>query len=73
MEVVGAVNLLTNKKIYVMTKFYVLMSVLIIIAIINLIRALKETNLKGKVIGVTTNVVAIALLATALLIDLLQL
>ena len=56
-----------------MTKFYVLMSVLIIIAIINLIRALKETNPKGKVIGVTTNVAAIALLATALLIDLLQL
>ena len=56
-----------------MTKFYVLMLVLLIIAIINLIRALKETNPKGKVIGVTTNVVAIALLATALLIDLIQL
>ena len=56
-----------------MTKFYMLMSVLIIIAIINLIRALKEKHSKGKVIGVTTNVVAIALLAIALLIDLLQL
>ena len=56
-----------------MTKFYVLMLVLLIIAIINLIRALKEKHSKGKVIGVTTNVVAIALLAIALLIDLLQL
>lgn len=49
-----------------MTKFYVLMSVLIIIAIINLIRALKETRSKGKVIGVTTNMQAIVLLATVL-------
>ena len=56
-----------------MSTFYVIMLVLIIIAIINLIRALKETNPKGKVIGVTTNVVAIALLAIALLIDLIQL
>ncbi len=56
-----------------MTKFYMLILVLLIIAIINLIRALKETNPKGKIIGVTTNVVAIALLATALLIDLIQL
>ena len=56
-----------------MSTFYVIMLVLIIIAIINLVRALKETNPKGKVIGVTTNVVAIALLATALLIDLIQL
>ena len=55
-----------------MSTFYVIMLVLIIIAIINLVRALKETNPKGKVIGVTTNVVAIALLATALLIDLIQ-
>ncbi len=57
----------------IMTKFYMLILVLLIIAIINLIRALKETNPKGKIIGVTTNVVAIALLATALLIDLIQL
>ena len=56
-----------------MSKFYILMVILLIIAIINLIRALKEKNPKGKVIGVTTNVVAIALLATALLIDLIQL
>ena len=56
-----------------MSTFYVIMLVLIIIAIINLVSALKETNPKGKVIGVTTNVVAIALLATALLIDLIQL
>ncbi len=55
-----------------MTKFYMLIFVLLIIAIINLIRALKETSSKGKVIGITTNVIAIALLATALFIDLLQ-
>lgn len=55
-----------------MTKFYVLMLVLLIIAIINLIRALKEKGSKGKFWGMTINVVAILLLISTLLIGLLQ-
>ena len=55
-----------------MTKFYVLMLVLLIIAIINLVRALRENKSKNKVIGIATNAVAVTLLSIALLIDLLQ-
>lgn len=55
-----------------MTKFYMLMLVLLIIAIINLIRALNEKDSKGKFWGMTINIVAIVLLVSALLIGLLQ-
>ena len=55
-----------------MTKFYMLMLVLLIIAIINLVRALRENKSKNKVIGIATNAVAVTLLSIALLIDLLQ-
>ena len=55
-----------------MTKFYMLMLVLLIIAIINLVRALRENKSKNKVIDIATNAVAVTLLSIALLIDLLQ-
>ena len=55
-----------------MTTFYMLMLVLLIIAIINLVRALRENKSKNKVIGIATNAVAVTLLSIALLIDLLQ-
>ena len=55
-----------------MTKFYVLMLVLLIIAIINLIRALKEKKTNGRFWGVAINVVAIVLLAIAVAISFLQ-
>lgn len=56
----------------IMTKFYMLMLVLLIIAIINLVRALRENKSKNKVIDIATNAVAVTLLSIALLIDLLQ-
>ena len=49
-----------------MSKFYILMLVLLVIAIINLVRALKEKKTNGRVLGVTINVVAIVLLIIAL-------
>ena len=55
-----------------MTKFYMLMLVLLIIAIINLIRALKEKKSSSKVLGVTINAVGIVLLLVAVVISLLQ-
>ena len=55
-----------------MTKFYVLMLVLLIIAIINLVRALKEKDSKGKFLGMTINVVGIILLLMAVVISFLQ-
>ena len=55
-----------------MTKFYMLMLVLHIIAIINLIRALKEKKSSSKVLGVTINAVGIVLLLVAVVISLLQ-
>ena len=48
------------------------MLVLLIIAIINLVRALKEKNPNGKFWGVAINVVAIVLLAIAVAISFLQ-
>ena len=55
-----------------MSKFYVLMLALLVIAIINLVRALKEKKSKGKICGVTINVVGIILLVVAIVLSFLQ-
>ena len=49
-----------------MSKFYILMLVLLVIAIINLVRALKEKKTNGRFWGVTINAVGIVLLIIAL-------
>ena len=48
------------------------MLVLLVIAIINLVRALKEKKTKGSFWGVAINVVAIILLVVAVAISFLQ-
>ena len=48
------------------------MLVLLVIAIINLVRALKEKKTKGKLWGVAINVVGIILLLVAVVISFLQ-
>ena len=53
----------------VMSKFYILMLVLLVIAIINLVRALKEKKTNGRFWGVAINVVAIVLLIIALVLS----
>ena len=55
-----------------MRKFYVLMLALLVIAITNLARALREKSSKGKVWSVTINTIAIVLLVSALIIVFLQ-
>ena len=55
-----------------MGRFYILMLVLLLIAIINLVRALKEKNSKGKFWGVAINVVGIILLVVAITLSFLQ-
>ena len=55
-----------------MSKFYILMLVLLVIAIINLVRALKEKKTNGRFWGVAINVVAIVLLVLAVAISFLQ-
>ena len=55
-----------------MSKFYILMVVLLIIAIINLVRALKEKKTNGRFWSVAINVVAIVLLVVAVAISFLQ-
>ena len=55
-----------------MSKFYILMVILLIIAIINLARALKEKRSSSKVLGVTINAVGIVLLLVAVVISFLQ-
>ena len=55
-----------------MSKFYILMVILLIIAIINLVRALKEKNSKGNFWGVAINVVGIILLVVAITLSFLQ-
>ena len=55
-----------------MSKFYILMVILLIIAIINLARALKETKSKGKFWGVAINVANIILLVVAVTLSFLQ-
>ena len=55
-----------------MSKFHILMVILLIIAIINLARALKEKKSSSKVLGVTINAVGIVLLLVAVVISFLQ-
>ena len=55
-----------------MSKFYILMLVLLVIAIINLVRALKEKKSSSKVLGATINAVGIVLLLVAVVISFLQ-
>ena len=55
-----------------MNKFYILMVILLIIAIINLVRALKEKKSSSKVLGVTINAISIVLLLVAVMISFLQ-
>ena len=52
-----------------MSKFYILMVILLIIAIINLARALKEKKSNSSVLGVTINAVGIVLLIIALVLS----
>ena len=52
-----------------MSKFYILMVTLLIIAIINLARALKEKKSNSRVLGVTINAVGIVLLIIALVLS----
>ena len=63
---------LSLSKIRYMSKFYVLMLALLVIAIINLVRALKEKKSKGKFWGVTINIVGIILLVVAIVLSFLQ-
>ena len=53
-------------------RFYILMLVLLLIAIINLVRALKEKKSKGKFWGVAINVVGIILLVVAITLSFFQ-
>ena len=55
-----------------MSKFYLLMVILLIIAIINLVIALKEKKSNSRVLGVTINAVGIVLLLVAVVISFLQ-
>ena len=55
-----------------MSTFYILMVILLIIAIINLARALKEKKSNSRVLGVTINAVSIVLLLVAVVISFLQ-
>lgn len=55
-----------------MSKFYILMVILLVIAIINLVKALKEKKSSSKVLGVTINTVGIVLLLVAVVISSLQ-
>ena len=55
-----------------MSKFHILMVILLIIAIINLARALKEKKSNSRILGVTINAVSIVLLLVAVVISLLQ-
>ena len=55
-----------------MSKFYLLMVILLVIAIINLVRALKEKKTNGKFWGVAINVVGIILLVVAVTLSFLQ-
>ena len=55
-----------------MSKFYVLMLALLVIAIINLVRSLNEKKSKGKFRGVTINIVGIILLVVAIVLSFLQ-
>ena len=69
----GGVNLSANLlKISNMSKFYILMVILLVIAIINLVRVFKEKTYKSKVWGTTINTIAILLIAIAIIISFIQ-
>ncbi len=53
-----------------MNTFYIVMLVLLVIATINFARALNEKKQKSKVIGVTINAIAIALIVIAIILSL---
>ena len=55
-----------------MRKFYILMVILLVIAIINLVRALKEKKSNSRVLGVTINAVSIVLLLVSVVISFLK-
>ncbi len=55
-----------------MSEFHIVMLVLLIIAIINLFRVVKENKSNGKVFGIIINVIAIILLAVAMIIKSFQ-
>ena len=68
----GGKFMANSLKMNDMSKFYILMVILLVIAIINLVRALKEKSSKGKVLGFTINAVSIVLLLVAVVISFLQ-
>ena len=55
-----------------MSEFYILMVILLIIAIINLARSLKEKKSNSRILGVTINAVSIVLLLVAVVISFSQ-
>ena len=55
-----------------MSKLYLMMVILLVIAIINLVRALKEKKSNSRVLGETINAVSIVLLLVAVMISFLQ-
>ena len=55
-----------------MSSFYIFALLLLVIAIINLIRALREKNPRGKKFGIIINTAAILLLGIAFVIKLLS-
>lgn len=55
-----------------MYKFYIVQLVLLVIAITNLARALREKSSKSKVWGITINTIAILLIAIATIISFIQ-
>ena len=55
-----------------MCRFYILMTLLLTIGVINLVRALREKKAKYRTFGVAINILGIVLLVTAVIIALLQ-
>lgn len=55
-----------------MYKFYIVMSLLLILAIINLVRAIKEKKSNSRIWGITINVIGIVLIGQAIVLELLQ-
>lgn len=55
-----------------MSDFYILMLTLLVIAIINIVRALKEPKSNSKIFGVAVNVLGVALLLAASILGIVQ-
>ena len=55
-----------------MCRFYILMTLLLSIGVINLVRTLKENQSRYRTFGVAINILGIVLLVAALIIALLQ-